>query len=1154
MVKTRRQIQQELDDASLNAGESAQLETDSVDRECYGTAHSLLSSEEPYMRPPLEGLKNTHSGDGVSHARHSTRDAARRALSNLRETMELLEESETSNSMQFNFRHHPEIIEELPGFKEAEEESLLSSSETAVKRSTVVSASQLASKKSNGDFTTLKRARSADTVSSISDVSLRQREESSSSESLSSFSSASDEDEPENSKDLHRKARESAKDSVDRNIDINHYMFDAVGQKSEEELVKKRIDRRYRHLFYADKHEKNKEKENSSSGLGDVSPLSVDLDISFDSVGGLPHHIVMLREMVLFPLLYSNVLEQLNLRPPRGVLFVGPPGTGKTLMARALASEGSRLGPPKITFYMRKGADILSKWVGESERQLSLLFEEAKKNKPSIIFFDEIDGLAPVRHSKTEQSHAALVATFLALMDGLEDRGQVVVIGATNRPDTVDPALRRPGRFDREFVFPYPNKAARKHVLSILTADMFGDGDSKSNKDSVVNDLVVMTEGFSGADLKALCTEAGLNRLRSSFPQLYTTSKKLVVPPISEFTVTKEDFFVAARRVQSSASRMSRESQFVSVEEHWNYLLQDVRESILNQLSILWPTAKRVSKEEFLDCGDLGAAVHQLTTFPVPSQKHSFLLLVESEISDTVACLAAFSVARSFSSLKHIVVDMLHIQVDFTYVGYSTEPVDSFRAGHMFELVQYIKHTEPSIVVLRGFDEWLVQENFVSREGESQVVGNSEAVRAWVYYMGLLARTEVLFIIPSSCLNRSKISAFFQECRNNASSWSAVEHVKTVEVPMRLTRDSLYAFMEYILRIFLVSLLHREGIESPAVLQEDTSPVPPPVEPKRETPTNSDETLKLWRKVEYRRLQLRHILSKWITQYYTSGKYKILYSADLDFTPDDPLLRAWQRHTVKSRIGLNDILQKVECHKYACLSQFHDDIDLLVRNVRTFFRSRSPNDAKYRLKALDLKENTVLNLYKINRNVVRFCEEYKDLKEPPVSDGECGDSGGHDKERLNSPLQFRSAKSLNQKARKVMWGSRRRRRNKKCRRETAAEYREENVDEEVSEGLEKLGEELSAAQVEVANHPQEKTDEPVNPSCLTGHNEHLDSLVNKLSSCNLVELDRLFHQLMEGLQCHLAAEKKGPLSSAVTASDVIKVLEGLVVLCLVQRP
>lgn len=230
--------------------------------------------------------------------------------------------------------------------------------------------------------------------------------------------------------------------------------------------------------------------------LADADPLGVATDITFDSVGGLDDKIHQLKEMVQLPLSYPEIFAAKNMTPPRGVLFYGPPGTGKTLMARALAASCSSESR-KVTFYMRKGADCLSKWVGEAERQLRLLFEEAKNNQPSIIFFDEIDGLAPVRSSKQEQIHASIVSTLLALMDGMDGRGQVVVIGATNRPDAIDPALRRPGRFDREFYFPLPSTEARRKIIDIHTK-----GWEPPLESAFKDQLAELTKGYGGADLR----------------------------------------------------------------------------------------------------------------------------------------------------------------------------------------------------------------------------------------------------------------------------------------------------------------------------------------------------------------------------------------------------------------------------------------------------------------------------------------------------------------------------------------------------------------------------------------------------------------------------------------------------------------------------
>ncbi|ORX66040.1 AAA-domain-containing protein, partial [Linderina pennispora] len=196
--------------------------------------------------------------------------------------------------------------------------------------------------------------------------------------------------------------------------------------------------------------------------LGAVGTPTADAT-SFEDVGGLEEHVRGLKEMVMLPLVYPDLCETLGIRAPRGVLFHGPPGTGKTLLARALAS--GKAGGPPIAFFMRRGGDVLSKWVGEGERTLRKLFAQARAFQPSIIFFDELDGLAPVRSARQDQAHASIVTTLLALMDGIEDRGQVVVIGATNRPDAIDPALRRPGRFDREMLFRLPGLTARHRIL-----------------------------------------------------------------------------------------------------------------------------------------------------------------------------------------------------------------------------------------------------------------------------------------------------------------------------------------------------------------------------------------------------------------------------------------------------------------------------------------------------------------------------------------------------------------------------------------------------------------------------------------------------------------------------------------------------------------
>ncbi|RKP15511.1 putative 26S proteasome regulatory complex, ATPase RPT2 [Piptocephalis cylindrospora] len=271
--------------------------------------------------------------------------------------------------------------------------------------------------------------------------------------------------------------------------------------------------------------------------LADTDPVNVaSKSVSFDSVGGLDDHIVHLKEMIGLPLLYPELFSAKNMTPPRGVIFYGPPGTGKTLLARALANSCSTSNQ-KVAFFMRKGADCLSKWVGEAERQLRLLFEAAKAWQPSIIFFDEIDGLAPVRSSRQDQVHASIVSTLLALMDGLDGRGQVVVVGATNRVDAIDPALRRPGRFDREFHFPLPDLQGRRQILDIHTNKW-----EPPVPPALLDRLAEETRGYGGADLRALCTEATLRAMRRHYPQIYQSEHRLLVRP-EDVVVQEGDLF-----------------------------------------------------------------------------------------------------------------------------------------------------------------------------------------------------------------------------------------------------------------------------------------------------------------------------------------------------------------------------------------------------------------------------------------------------------------------------------------------------------------------------------------------------------------------------------------------------------------------------------
>ncbi|NWX66189.1 ATAD2 protein, partial [Promerops cafer] len=323
--------------------------------------------------------------------------------------------------------------------------------------------------------------------------------------------------------------------------------------------------------------------------LAGVEQMQIDGSAQFHGVGGLSDHISALKEMVILPLLYPDVFEILKFKPPRGCLFYGPPGTGKTLVARALANECSR-GDRKVTFFMRSAADCMSKWVGESERQLRLVFEQAYQMRPSIIFFDEIDALAPVRSSKQDQVHSSVVGTLLTLMDGLASRGEVVVIGATNRLDSIDPALRRPGRFEREFRFNLPNKEARLEIFKIHTRDW-----TLKPSDNLLEDLAEKCVGFCGADIKALCAEAALCALRRRYPQIHESDKRLKIDARS-IKVTAKDFAMAMQKIVPASQRVGA-SPGRALPSISKPLLENTLERILQALQRAFPHAKLAMKK-----------------------------------------------------------------------------------------------------------------------------------------------------------------------------------------------------------------------------------------------------------------------------------------------------------------------------------------------------------------------------------------------------------------------------------------------------------------------------------------------------------------------------------------------------------------------------
>lgn len=295
---------------------------------------------------------------------------------------------------------------------------------------------------------------------------------------------------------------------------------------------------------------------------------------TYEDVGGLHEEIQRVREMVELPLRHPELFQRLGIEPPKGVLLHGPPGCGKTLLARAVANES------EANFFSINGPEIMSKFYGESEARLREIFQQAQQNAPSIIFIDELDAIAPKREEVTGEVERRVVAQLLALMDGLSGRGNVIVIGATNRPGALDPALRRPGRFDREIEIGVPDKQGRNEILQIHTRGM------PLAEDFDLKKLADMTHGYTGADLSSLGRETAMKALRRYLPQINLEEERIPPSVLEKMQVTMEDFVNAYKEITPTAMR----EVYIEVPTvHWEDIggLDDVKEDLKE--AVEWP-------------------------------------------------------------------------------------------------------------------------------------------------------------------------------------------------------------------------------------------------------------------------------------------------------------------------------------------------------------------------------------------------------------------------------------------------------------------------------------------------------------------------------------------------------------------------------------
>ncbi len=296
--------------------------------------------------------------------------------------------------------------------------------------------------------------------------------------------------------------------------------------------------------------------------------------VTYEDIGGLKEEIQKVREMIELPLRHPEIFEKLGIEAPKGVLLYGPPGTGKTLLAKAVANESN------AHFISISGPEIMSKFYGESEARLREIFKETKEKAPSIVFIDEIDSITPKREEVTGEVERRVVSQLLSLMDGLEARGKVIVIAATNRPNAIDPALRRPGRFDREIEIKVPDKRGRLEILQIHTRNMPLDSDVNQEK------IASVSHGFVGADLEYLCKEAAMKCLRRLLPELNLEDEKIPPETLEKLIITKADFDNAIKEVMPSAMR---EVYLESPDVKWSDIggLDEVKREL--QEAVEWP-------------------------------------------------------------------------------------------------------------------------------------------------------------------------------------------------------------------------------------------------------------------------------------------------------------------------------------------------------------------------------------------------------------------------------------------------------------------------------------------------------------------------------------------------------------------------------------
>ncbi|KAM6349590.1 ATPase family AAA domain-containing protein 2-like [Podargus strigoides] len=726
----------------------------------------------------------------------------------------------------------------------------------------------------------------------------------------------------------------------------------------------------------------HRDRRRIGASLADVNPVQTDCLVRFDGVGGLSGHISALKEMVIIPLLYPEFFGSFKTQPPRGCLFYGPPGTGKTLVARALANEYSQ-GDRRIAFFMRKGADCLSEWVGESERQLRLLFDQAYQMRPSIIFFDEIDGLAPARTSKQDQMYSSIVSTLLALMDGLDSRGEIVVIGATNRLDSIHPALRRPGRFDREFLFSLPNKEARKEIFKIHTQSW-----SRKPLDTFLEELAEQCAGYCGADIKSLCAEAALCALHRRYPQIYESSEKLQID-IASVEITAQDFVTAMQKtVPASQRAVASPGQALSAIS--KPLLENTLAGILQALQRVFPHAELALKKDqqqdslnhavrndAIDGDDESPSIFEEkpTQEVLGRPKEQFLSFSRNVYYQPLSCRPRFLLAEEpgYGQASQLARAVIHALEKFPVYSLDLSillaSVTSAEATCV-QLMREAERTAPSLIYIPHIQLWW------------EAVG-APLKAIFTTRLRAISPFAPVLLLATSGVCHVDLPEEVKELFNENSG-----EVFTVQLPGEEERRAFFADL-------FLNQAAKPPAKSTAWQPLEVLPLAPPPAPRQLT----DEQIRQLEEQEEDTLRELRVFLQDVTHRLVIDRRFRAFTK-----PVDPQEVPDYDTVIKQPMDLSSVLSKIDQHQYLTARDFLKDMDLICSSALMYNPDKAAGDRLLRHRACTLRDTAyAIVREEMDKDLEQRCEEIQESrKKRGCNSSKCAPSYYHVIPKTNS--------------------------------------------------------------------------------------------------------------------------------------------------------